>query len=49
LIAGVAYAFTEKWSMDAEYRFLGTSDATISGADYDLNSNNLMLGVRYSF
>jgi opacity protein-like surface antigen len=49
LIGGVAYAFNEKWSVDAEYRYLGTGDATISGADYDLNSNNLMLGVRYSF
>ncbi len=49
LIGGVAYAFNEKWSIDAEYRFLGTGDATISGADYNLNSNNLMFGVRYSF
>jgi opacity protein-like surface antigen len=48
-IGGVAYAFNENWSLDAEYRFLGTGDAEISGADYDLNSNNLMLGVRYSF
>ncbi len=49
LIGGVAYAFNEQWSVDAQYRFLGTADATISGADYNLNSNNLMLGLRYSF
>jgi opacity protein-like surface antigen len=48
-IGGVAYALTDQWSIDAEYRFLGTGDATISGADYNLNSNNLMLGLRYSF
>ena len=48
-IGGVAYAFNEQWSVDAEYRFVGTGDATISGADYDFNSNNLMLGLRYSF
>jgi len=49
LIGGVAYAFNEQWSVDAEYRFIGTGDATISGADYDLNSNNLMVGLRYTF
>lgn len=48
-IGGVAYAFNEQWSVDAQYRFIGTSDATISDADYDFNSNNLMLGLRYSF
>ena len=48
-IGGVAYAFNEQWSVDAQYRFVGTSDATIDGADYDFNSNNLMLGLRYSF
>ncbi len=49
LMGGVAYAINENWSVDAEYRFLGTGDASISDADYNLNSNNLMLGVRYSF
>ena len=48
-IGGVAYAFNEQWSVDAQYRFIGTSDATIDGADFDFNSNNLMLGLRYSF
>ncbi len=48
-IGGVAYAFNEQWSVDAEYRFIGTGDATIDGADFDFNSNNLMLGLRYSF
>ncbi len=48
-IGGVAYTFNEQWSLDAQYRFIGTSDATIDGADFDFNSNNLMLGLRYSF
>jgi opacity protein-like surface antigen len=49
LIGGVAYAFNDQWSVDAQYRFMGTSDATIDGADFNLNSNDLMLGLRYSF
>jgi len=28
---------------------MGTSDATIDDADFSVNSNNLMLGLRYSF
>lgn len=48
-IGGVAYAFNDQWSVDAQYRFLGTSDATIDGADFNFNSNDLMLGLRYSF
>jgi opacity protein-like surface antigen len=48
-IGGVAYAFNEDWSVDAQYRFMGTSDATIDGTDFNVNSNNLMLGLRYSF
>ena len=48
-IGGVAYAFNDQWSVDAQYRFIGTSEATIDGGDFDFNSNNLMLGLRYSF
>ncbi|NOQ45367.1 MAG: outer membrane beta-barrel protein [Desulfobulbaceae bacterium] len=48
-IGGVAYAFNDQWSVDAQYRFMGTSDATIDGADFNFNSNDLMLGLRYSF
>ena len=49
LMAGVSYAITDQWSVDAQYRFFGTADATISGADFNENSNNLMVGLRYSF
>ncbi len=48
-IGGVAYAFNDQWSVDAQYRFMGTSDATIDDADFNFNSNDLMLGLRYSF
>ncbi len=49
LMGGVSYAFNEQWSVDAQYRFMGTSDATIDNADFDANSNDLMVGVRFSF
>lgn len=49
LIGGVAYAFNDRWSVDVQYRFMGTSEATIDGADFNYNSNDLMLGLRYSF
>ncbi len=48
-IGGVAYAINEQWSVDAQYRFKGTSDATIDGADFDVNSNDVMVGLRFSF
>jgi len=49
LMAGVAYAIDEQWSVDAQYRFFATQDATIQGADFSMNSNDLMLGIRYNF
>jgi opacity protein-like surface antigen len=49
LIGGVAYTFNDRWSVDVQYRFMGTSEATIDGADFNYNSNDLMLGLRYSF
>ena len=48
-MAGVTYAITDKWSVDGQYRYFGTTDATISGADFNENSNNLLIGLRYSF
>lgn len=49
LMAGVAYNVSENLAIDAQYRFFGTQDATIQGADFSMNSNDLMLGIRYSF
>jgi opacity protein-like surface antigen len=48
-MGGVAYAFNEQWSVDAQYRFMGSDEATIGDSDFDVNSNNLMVGVRFSF
>lgn len=49
LMVGVAYAIDCEWSVDVQYRFFGTQDATIQGADFSMNSNNLMVGLRYNF
>lgn len=49
LMAGVTYAIDAQWSVDAQYRFFGTQDATIQGADFSMNSNDLMVGLRYNF
>ncbi len=49
LMGGVAYNFNANFAVDVHYRFMGTNDATIDGADFNLNSNDLMLGFRYSF
>ncbi len=48
-MAGVTYVIDDRWAVDAQYRFFGTQDATIQDADFSVNSNNLMVGVRYSF
>ncbi|MFW2368954.1 MAG: outer membrane protein [Desulforhopalus sp.] len=49
LMGGVSYALNEEWSVDVQYRHLGTSDATIDDADFNMNSNDLILGIRYNF
>jgi opacity protein-like surface antigen len=48
-MAGVAYNVSANLAIDAQYRFFGTQDATIQDADFSMNSNDLMLGLRYSF
>ena len=49
IMAGVAYAISDQLFVDAQYRFFGTQDATIQGADFSTQSNDLMLGIRYNF
>ena len=49
LMGGVSYALDKQWSVDVQYRYLGTTDATIDGADFNMNSNDLILGIRYNF
>jgi len=48
-MAGVAYNISSQLAVDAQYRFFDTQDATIQGADFSTTSNDLMLGIRYSF
>ncbi|HFQ88805.1 MAG TPA: porin family protein [Desulfobulbus sp.] len=48
-MGGVAYAINSQWSLDVQYRFFGTNDATIKGADFNFKSNDLMVGLRYNF
>jgi OOP family OmpA-OmpF porin len=53
-IAGVGYALTKNWSVQAEYRYFGTSEASLSssaGVDSNMNysSNNALIGLKYSF
>ena len=49
LMGGVAYAINDQLSVDVQYRFMGTADADIQGADYNMNSNDIIFGVAYSF
>ena len=50
LMAGVAYSITEVIIIDAQYRFVGSDDATLSGGgEYNLRTNNLMMGARFNF
>ena len=49
LMAGVAYNFTDQLAVEAQYRFFDTQDATIQGADFGTTSNDLLLGIRYTF
>jgi opacity protein-like surface antigen len=49
LMAGVSYNFSDQLALDAQYRFFDTQDATIQGADFSTTSNDLMLGIRYTF
>jgi opacity protein-like surface antigen len=48
-MAGVAYEISNNLSVDAQYRYFGTQDATIQDADFSTSSNDLMLGIRYTF
>ncbi len=49
IMLGGSYAATEKLSIDLQYRFFGTEDPDLDGTDVEYQSNNIMLGLRYSF
>jgi len=46
---GIAYTINERVSIDAKYRYLGTTDVEIAGADCEFGSHNILAGVRISF
>lgn len=53
-IAGVSYQINPCWDVTAEYRYLGTQDASVRTAagnktDVSYNSNNVLVGLRYNF
>ena len=47
--AGVAYAVTDRVSIDLKYRYFGTSDPKFGDVKAQCSSNNIYLGVRYNF
>lgn len=48
--AGMGYAVTEKVTIDANYRFFGTSDPEYgSNTTWEFTSHNFFLGIRYYF
>lgn len=47
--AGCEYAVTPTISIDARYRYFGTSDPSFGSTDAEFSSHNLMLGARFKF
>lgn len=47
--AGVGFAVTEKVTIDLKYRYFGTSDPKFDVVKTTNSSNNIYLGVRYTF
>ncbi len=53
-IAGVSAAIDRNWAVTADYRYVGTTDSRLhtslgDSARIDNNSNNILVGVRYTF
>ena len=47
---GVSYSFAANQAIDFGWEYLGTSDVVIDTLDVnDINTNNFILGYRYSF
>jgi len=49
IMGGLSYELTSNWAADIQYRFFDTADASINGADFDMTSNDILVGLRYSF
>lgn len=46
---GVTYDVSREISLDASYRYLGTSDFDLNGTKVEYGSQNLLIGCRYNF
>lgn len=46
--AGIGYAVTEKVTIDANYRFFGTSDPEFGTTESEFTSHNIFLGIRFN-
>jgi len=49
MMLGIGFAATEQLSIDLQYRYFGTADPELEGDDYEYQSHNIMLGLRYNF
>jgi len=47
--AGLGIVLNKQVTLDVSYRFMGTSDADITGADVSYDSHNFLAGVRVNF
>lgn len=46
---GGSLALSPELNLDLQYRFFGTSDPEFDGVEVEYNTQNLMVGLRYSF
>ncbi len=49
IMLGIGFAATEQLSIDLQYRYFATADPEIDNEDYEYQTHNVMLGLRYSF
>lgn len=47
--AGAAYNFTPKLAATLEYRYLGSTKAEAADAEVEVDSHNILAGIRYNF
>ena len=47
--AGLAFAATEKITLELSYRFFGTSDPKLGDSKAEYMTHNILLGIRYNF
>lgn len=46
---GCGFALNEKVTLDAGYRYMGTSDASLGATEVSYDSHNFLAGVRFAF